>query len=102
MEQHIEIIGQQESVYDRINVIIAGEELTARPIEFDLDASGMPIKAIRFETVDPTTGQLLQFNHNSSIVQPEVEQVKSGPRRIRNLSELCPFVDPLELGLMVI
>jgi hypothetical protein len=48
-------------LYDRIIAIVNGVELTARPIEFELDRDGMPIRAIKWETTSPVTGEMVQF-----------------------------------------
>jgi len=52
------------SHWDRITVVVDGVEIGARPIEFDFDVQGVPEKAIKWETTNPKTGQLLQFGIN--------------------------------------
>jgi hypothetical protein len=47
--------------FDRITVIIDGTEMMARPIEFINDEKGNPQRAVKWETVNPDTGQLIQF-----------------------------------------
>lgn len=47
--------------YDRIEIIIAGSKLTARPVDFDFGLDGNPIKAIKFESTCPICGQIILF-----------------------------------------
>jgi nitrogen-specific signal transduction histidine kinase len=49
------------SHWDRITVVVDGVEIGARPIDFLFDVHGLPEKAIKWETTNPKTGQLLQF-----------------------------------------
>lgn len=47
--------------FDRIQVIVDGVEMMARPIDFVKDENGNPLRAIKWETVNPKNGQLIQF-----------------------------------------
>jgi hypothetical protein len=49
-------------VYDKIMILIKGKQLPARPVEFIFGEDKLPSKAVRWETTDPGTGQLLQFS----------------------------------------
>ena len=42
-----------DNIYDRIGILIHDQELTARPIEFEMDENENPIRAIKYETTCP-------------------------------------------------
>ena len=50
-----------ESPYDMIDIIVNGEEIRARPTEFEMDDDDMPVSATSWETTCPTCSQLLKF-----------------------------------------
>lgn len=51
----------ETNVYERINITVAGDPLTARPSEFSFDDDGNPTAAIRYETTCPKCGNLIDF-----------------------------------------
>lgn len=114
------------NVYDRIDVRIADQSLTARPIDFVLDENENPIEATTFETTCPACAAAIQFSNvdairidgvtyvvcsqcgagqkelpiivPDSIVVASVGQVVETPREVRKLDRGCPFLDPIEFG----
>jgi len=82
------------SPYDRVEIIFHGEKLTARPIEFLYDDKGMPMSAIKFETVNPATGQMTQF-----LIEDLKEEQFEGPKKSKFP---CPFIDPIEKGIFLL
>lgn len=99
--------GIPESPYDRIDIMINGAQLTARPIEFEYDEKGMPSKAIRYETVDPVTSQMVQFSLSDidisgNLVSQAATAVRSscGGAKLQsaNRSIKPQFIDPIEAG----
>jgi hypothetical protein len=58
-------------VYDKIMIVIKGKQLPARPIEFIFGDDKLPIKATKWETTDPGTGQLLQFSSDEVKWSPD-------------------------------
>lgn len=49
------------NVYERIDITVAGDRLTARPSEFSFDNDGNPTAAVRYETTCPKCGNLIDF-----------------------------------------
>lgn len=109
----------ENNIYDRIDVIIGGEKLTARPVEFEHDQDGNPVAVTKFETTCPLCGNAVQFSAPDTKPEEIVAvacdckrepPVIAPPSRLRPMAEkvleapvyVCPFVDPLELGLMII
>jgi hypothetical protein len=100
--------------HDRIELLVAGVKLTARPIEFEFDAGKNPIRATRYETTCPKCGDLIQFfgvmksvgctscgateakavESRVLIRQGAVTRRKSDNQAQRG----CPFIDPVEAG----
>lgn len=120
-------IDEKVNPYDRILVVVDGDEQYVRPIEFEMDKDENPTKAIKWEAVNPKNGQLLQFIENEIVIKDgkkyykefveQVEQdssIKIG-RKLKIMKEPskvveankdvkpveveCPFIDPIEMGL---
>jgi hypothetical protein len=50
--------------FDRLNVLVEGDQLTARPIKFEYDKHGNATKALEFETTCPKCGGMVLFKHD--------------------------------------
>ena len=106
-------------VYRRIDIVVGGESLTARPIEFEYDNEENPIKVLKYETTCPNCGQAIQFAlsetiiindisnvsctcdaNNKKIIKNTVEIKASGQesRFVKMAVQLVPFIDPIESG----
>lgn len=111
--------------FDRLIVVIAGYELTARPIAFIYDNLNNPVDATLFETTCPECGNLIQFTRNDVINinnEMHVNCVKCDYGAVKNrkkdtiiiktgtfgqqlvsekikVDDVCPFQDPIELGI---
>jgi|APFre7841882654_1041346.scaffolds.fasta_scaffold88991_2 hypothetical protein len=110
-------------LYDKINVLVAGIELDARPVEFELDKDENPIVPLVYETVCPQCGCMIQFkikevalvDGKPSIGCVECGAYSKGPQMVKvsgavqiavegqivesNVVKIqdcgCPFVDPI-------
>ena len=51
-----------DNIYDRIDILIHDQELTARPIEFEMDKDENPIRATKYETTCPNCSNYIQFD----------------------------------------
>ena len=59
--------------FDRIEILIEGEKLDARPVKFEYNTSGEVLKALEYETTCPKCGGLVIFGHNSE--DEKIEEV---------------------------
>jgi len=71
-----------------------------------MDPDGLPMKAIKWESVHPHTGQLLQFGEDEIFTENNVIYYGKSDKKpivkvVENV-EYCPFQDPIELGLLTI
>ncbi len=81
-----------ENCYERIDILVNNTPLTARPIEYAHAEDGLPMKALKYETVNPDNGQLLQFDISEIVSQfvqaPPIIQVapksSCGKKTLRN------------------
>jgi protein-arginine kinase activator protein McsA len=105
---------QDINPHDRIELLVVGVRLTARPIEFEFDSKKNPIKATRYETTCPKCGNLIQFFGVKESVgctscgATEAKAVESRvlirqgavtKRKSDNQAQRgCPFIDPIEAG----
>lgn len=113
------------TVYDRIEIIVSGlERLTARPIEFEYDPTGNPIKVMRYESTCPACGNMIIFSPGDIIKRggkdhvicnnchvdaydefdvkgPDIRIKQTGQEVVKNDKPVpvCPFVDPIEIGI---
>jgi hypothetical protein len=116
------------SLFDRIDILVNGYELTARPIEFDYDAEGQPILVLKYETTCPTCGAMIQFGHTEHYYDghyvfncPECKMEDEGPEIESEIKKdqlivqqnvvlvsqsqplspekIIPFLDPVEAGI---
>lgn len=117
------------NVYDRIDIVVAGNNLTGRPIEFILDEEGSPLEATVFETTCPACGQSLTFclsdaRQKDGVMYvacpqcgagtdtlPEVPQdtlvvtiagQETEEPRPAVIRSSCPFLDPIETGAFIV
>jgi protein-arginine kinase activator protein McsA len=104
--------------YDRIELLVAGVKLTARPIEFEFDVGKNPIKATRYETTCPKCGNLIQFfgvlksvgctscgATEVKAIEPRVlirQGVVTRRKSDNQAQRGCPFIDPIEAGAFII
>jgi len=94
--------------FDRLEITVFGELMYARPIDFIYDGNGDPVKAIKWEAVNPNDGQMLQFTEDNimdnggKLTYSEVYVNKSIEQfdKIDPVIGVCPFQDPIELGLI--
>jgi hypothetical protein len=70
---------QVRNPYDRIEVVIKGHTLSARPIEFINDKAGMPYQAIKWETIDPENGHMVQFGIEEVVIRNDIAYLGEVP-----------------------
>lgn len=111
------------NVYSRINVEVAGQSLTARPISFVY--SGDEIVGVdMYETTCPGCGCMIHFKKDSHVgcsecgaggapknirkdelfvaVSGQIVEKNEIPIKKAIVNRGCPFVDPIELGTFAI
>jgi len=97
--------------FDRIELLVAGVKLSARPIDFDFDSNKNPIKATQYETTCPKCGNTIQFfgvkasvgcvscGATSVAVAESKVLIRHGAvtkRKSDNQTQRgCPFIDPI-------
>lgn len=119
-----------ESIFDRIDVVIAKHELTARPVDFKQDDDGNLIEILRYETTCPLCGCMVQFalsdaviddkrmfvecsecgagkDHGvsipvKSIIVAQVGQIVERSSGVVVPDRGCPFIDPIADGVFVL
>lgn len=108
---------QSINPFERIELLVVGVKLSARPIEFEFDKNKNPIKATKYETTCPKCGDMIQFfgvkesvgcaacgaiATKVKIVEPSVI-IKHGAVARRKVNDQeqrgCPFIDPVEVGV---
>lgn len=118
----IKVPGAQEvdvSLYDRINVLIGNQELTARPVDFVLDSNQNVIGVLRYETTCPDCGGLVLFDKPEKldidvshfvkcsvclkepikvINKLKIEKVNQSIAKPR-IDLIVPWVNPIELDI---
>ena len=102
---------EQINVFALLPVFIEDQEMQARPIEFEFDVEKNPLVALRWESVHPKTGELLQFGMENLVPREDgkydysetpVSPLYGIKTSIPGVSNDCPFQDPVELGLFKI
>jgi len=95
-------------IYDSVDIEFNGFKLSARPILFNYDKNGNPISIIKYETLCPNCGNLIEIFDLSVIKctckvnQQKIVKVGSVKSDVKKEIETCPFVDPIELGIFKI
>lgn len=115
-----------ESIYERIDIIFAGQSMTARPTDFEMDDQRNPTKPIKWETTCPGCGCAVPFAMKDVAVLddkiyvccPECKagekdkarvkadelsiaaagQIIAAPKTPVFVDRGCPFFDPISLG----
>lgn len=107
------------TIFDRIDVIIGNSQLTARPIDFNLDQYQNPVDVLKYETTCPDCGGLVHFDEKQGdityvkcpVCQKEPVKVKEASYKIEETGQqvktiekrkppvITPWVNPIDQGL---
>jgi hypothetical protein len=118
---------QSINPYERLDVVVVGNRLTARPIDF-LYEDGKPVAATKYETTCPNCGSMLQFSveevigvgsdnyvgchtcgegfvenntQEKPIVEDKIVIIQNMEFKKKDQPPVdrgCPFIDPVEAG----